>query len=98
MYRFNIRVSRICDLDQEAAQVLQEQFIPHLVHRGIAISCFVLARCLQLGQGIERSEEKAKMYFDKVTWKKLLDDRCQIINMCRHLCLIKRSHQSYTQR
>ena len=58
--------TRVCDLDSPKAQGLQEQFLPELVHRGIAIACFVMARCLQLGQGIEKSDEKAKEYFDKV--------------------------------
>lgn len=57
---------RICDFDIEKAQSLQEQFLPELVHRGIATACFVIGRCLQLGQGIEKSDEKAKEYFDKV--------------------------------
>lgn len=64
-----IDTTRICDLEKEKAQSLQEQFLPELVYRGIAIACFIIARCLQLGQGIEKSDGKAKEYFDKVKYK-----------------------------
>ena len=61
------QLHRICDIDREKAEAFQEQFLPELVYRGIATACFVVGRCLQLGQGIEKSDMKAKEYFDKVS-------------------------------
>ena len=34
--------------------------------RGTAQGCFMLARCLQLGQAVSRNEQKADEYFTKV--------------------------------
>ena len=61
------QLHRICDIDREKAEAFQEQFLPELVYSGIATACFVVGRCLQLGQGIEKSDMKAKAYFDKVS-------------------------------
>ena len=38
-----------------------------LVSKGIALACFVLARCLQLGQAVSRNEGLAYAYFQKVS-------------------------------
>lgn len=35
--------------------------------KGVALGCFVLARCLQLGQAVTRSELKAREYYVKAT-------------------------------
>ena len=37
-----------------------------LDHKGIAVGCFVLARCLQLGQAVGKNEDKAHQYYSKV--------------------------------
>ena len=37
-----------------------------LDRRGIAVGCFVLARCLQLGQAVGKNEDKAQQYYSKV--------------------------------
>ena len=55
-----------------------------------------MARCLQLGQGVERSDEKAKEYFDKV--------ECVLLSIipycivCRRHNMTRISHQIYIQR
>ena len=33
--------------------------------KGVALGCFVLARCLQLGQAVARNEKKAHEYYNK---------------------------------
>ncbi len=38
-----------------------------LDNRGVAIGCFVLGRCLQLGQAVSKDQEKAHHYYTKVT-------------------------------
>ena len=35
--------------------------------KGVAVGCFVLARCLQLGQAVARNEQKAHEYYTKAT-------------------------------
>ena len=34
--------------------------------QGVAMGCFILARCLQLGQAVSKNEHKAQEYFSKV--------------------------------
>jgi len=34
---------------------------------GVAISCFILARCLELGLGLDANPEKATEYYSKVS-------------------------------
>ena len=36
-----------------------------LDRKGVALGCFVLARCLQLGQAVARNERKALDYYNK---------------------------------
>ena len=38
-----------------------------LDRKGVAVGCFVLARCLQLGQAVARNEQKAHEYYMKAT-------------------------------
>ena len=38
-----------------------------LVAKGIAIACFILARCLQLGQAVSKNAELAQTYFQRVS-------------------------------
>lgn len=38
-----------------------------LDRKGVAVGCFVLARCLQLGQAVARNEQKAHEYYTKAT-------------------------------
>ena len=38
-----------------------------LDRKGVAVGCFVLARCLQLGQAVARNEQKAHKYYTKAT-------------------------------
>lgn len=38
-----------------------------LDRKGVAVGCFVLARCLQLGQAVARNEQKAHEYYAKAT-------------------------------
>ena len=40
--------------------------LSQLDRTGIAVSCFVLARCLELGLGLDMSIDKAKHYYSKV--------------------------------
>ena len=35
--------------------------------KGVAVGCFVLARCLQLGQAVAKNEQKAHEYYTKAT-------------------------------
>ena len=34
---------------------------------GVAISCFIMGRCLELGLGLDANLEKAKHYYSKVS-------------------------------
>ena len=36
-----------------------------LDRKGVALGCFVLGRCLQLGQAVARNEKKAHEYYTK---------------------------------
>ena len=38
-----------------------------LDRKGVAVGCFVLGRCLQLGQAVARNEQKAHEYYAKAT-------------------------------
>lgn len=38
-----------------------------LVAKGIAIACFILARCLQLGQAVSKNADLAQTYFQRVS-------------------------------
>ena len=35
--------------------------------QGVALGCFTLARCLQLGQAVRQNEEKAMQYYSKAS-------------------------------
>ena len=60
IFTYSCRVSEVDESSQE------ECSLTPLDSRGIALGCFVLARCLQLGQVVTRSEHKAQEYFAKV--------------------------------
>ena len=36
------------------------------IKRGMCLGCFYYARCLQTGKGVQKNEEEAKKYFNKV--------------------------------
>ena len=39
--------------------------LSQLDRKGVALGCFVLARCLQLGQAVAKNERKAYEYYNK---------------------------------
>ncbi|XP_064382779.1 LRP2-binding protein-like isoform X2 [Halichondria panicea] len=51
---------KVSELDDEVS-------LSPLDCRGVAIGCFVLGRCLQLGQAVTRDDEKALHYYTKAT-------------------------------
>ncbi len=54
--------AQVADQEGESSMSLSE-----MDRTGVAISCFILARCLELGLGSEMSIDKAKLYYDKVS-------------------------------
>ena len=50
----------------EVEEAMAAGVMTPLDRRGTALGCFVLARCLQLGQVVSRNEQKADEYFTKV--------------------------------
>lgn len=49
----------------EVEEAMAAGVMTPLDRRGTALGCFVLARCLQLGQAVSRNEQKADEYFTK---------------------------------
>lgn len=43
--------------------------LPFYVARGLAMASFYLARCFQLGLGIQQDAAEAKKYYSKVSWR-----------------------------
>lgn len=47
--------------------------LPASVAKGVAMAAFYLARCLQLGRGVQQDPAAAKKYYSKVSWGSLTD-------------------------
>lgn len=47
--------------------------LPMYVAKGVATAAFYLARCLQLGRGVQQDQAAAKKYYSKVSWGGLTD-------------------------
>ena len=45
---------------------LETDCLPQYVAKGIALGCFVYARCLHHGSGVEQSREQAKHWYSRV--------------------------------
>lgn len=58
---------RISALEASVKELAEQSSALHLlVAKGIAMACFILARCLQLGQAVSKNEDLARTYFDRV--------------------------------
>ncbi|XP_064631232.1 LRP2-binding protein-like isoform X2 [Lineus longissimus] len=56
------RVSQLKDVSEIAEET---DCLPGYVAKGIAIACFIFARCLHHGVGVKHDSEKAKMYYSR---------------------------------
>ena len=46
---------------------LETDCLPRYVAKGIALGCFVYARCLHHGLGVEQNREQAKCWYSRVS-------------------------------
>ena len=60
-------VIRVSEVEQPSRCPGQDPtaFLTQLDCVGVAVGCFVMARCLELGQGITQNLTKAKQFYDK---------------------------------
>ena len=49
----------------DGAATISASPLSPLDRKGVALGCFVLARCLQLGQAVTKNDEKAHEYYTK---------------------------------
>lgn len=47
--------------------------LPTYIAKGVAMAAFYLARCFQLGLGVQQDQAAAKKYYSKVSWESLTD-------------------------
>uniref|UniRef100_A0A4W3JA52 LRP2-binding protein n=1 Tax=Callorhinchus milii TaxID=7868 RepID=A0A4W3JA52_CALMI len=66
-YKLARRVAGYVDIENIAKET---NCLPSYIAKGIAMGCFYLARCLQLGLGIADDLEEAKIYYSKVRSRK----------------------------
>ena len=65
VHYYNHRISTLETSVEELAE--QSGALQILVARGIAMACFILARCLQLGQAVSKNGDLAQTYFQRVS-------------------------------
>lgn len=75
--------------------------LPRYVAKGVAMAAFYLARCLQLGLGVQQDQAAAKKCYSKVSWK-VLQASSYLMKLCDTLdlslytyCLVKDSNIIY---
>lgn len=78
--------------------------LPRYVAKGVAMAAFYLARCLQLGLGVQQDQAAAKKCYSKVSWEvlqassylmKLRDTLDLSLYTC---CLVKDSNIIYVKK
>ena len=63
---------RACEIEHPTSSDHDMTTSPHSIAlskwdcMGVAMACFVFARCLQLGNAVEKNEDKARAYYEKV--------------------------------
>ena len=56
---------------------LETDCLPRYVAKGIALGCFVFARCLHHGLGVEKNREQAKRWYSRVSLMERFSIECR---------------------
>ena len=70
-FSFQFSPCSVAEQEDVEGLALETDCLPHYVAKGIALGCFVYARCLHHGLGVEKSREQAKHWYSTVCTLKL---------------------------
>lgn len=76
---FCFRVTLLTDIDKIALEI---GCLKSFIAKGVAIACFIYARCLHLGRGAKKNVELAQHFYKKVRKHKKFNINDELIFNC----------------
>ena len=67
MYDYIPYKTRVCVLSDVEKISRETNCVKSFIAKGIALACFIYARCLDLGRGIDKDQEQAKNLYKRVS-------------------------------